>query len=335
MVKPGGYPIDATLGVLNAVVGDYLADRGSGLAIEMALYHQGRPLALDEATLRAAHPDATAKICVLIHSMGATEASWRFPDDPAATYGSQLQRELGFTPLYLRYNSGLRVSHNGRGLAELLERLVARYPTAVEDLTLVGHSLGGLLIRSACHYGARLGQSWPAKLRRVFYLGSPHLGAPLEKLGNLVSAVLKMFNQPVVRLVRHVIDRRSVGIKDMRYGNLVDEDWEGHDPDALLDNRRTYVPLDPNAAHYVIGSTVTDRSDHLVAALFGDVMVRVPSSLNQARPGDNSPRFPPENVKLLGGITHPGLAHHASVYRQIKHWCELDTPRVQPRCDDH
>lgn len=327
--EPAVNALDATIGALNAVVGDYLAQRGNALAIEMALYHEGRPLELDEASLRAAHPDATGKVCVLIHGMGETEGCWRFPDEDAPSYGTRLQRDFGFTPLYVRYNSGLRVSHNGRALAELLERLVVCYPTPVEDLMLIGHSLGGLLIRSACHYGAQRGRRWPAKLRRAFYLGSPHLGAPLEKLGNVVSSVLRMFNEPVVRLVRQVIDLRSAGVKDLRYGSLVDEDWEGRDPDALLDNRRTHVPLHPGAVHYVIGSTLTDRTDHLVGRLFGDSVVRVPSALGQAAPGDG-PGFPPQNVKLLGGIGHLGLAHHAEVYRQIRRWCEQDARPDDP-----
>jgi hypothetical protein len=319
---PAVTALDATIGALNAVVGDYLARRANALAIEMAFYHEGRPLAMDEAALRAAYPDVTDKICLLIHGLGATEGCWCFADEPISSYGSRLRQDLGFTPLYLRYNSGLRVSRNGRTLAELLERLVACYPTPLSDLTLIGHSLGGLLIRSACHYGAQLGHRWPAKLRRAFYLGSPHRGAPLEKIGHLLSVVLRVFDEPVVRLVRQVLDQRSAGIKDLRHGNLVDEDWEGHDPQALFDNRRTQVPLHPDAAHYIIGSTLTDRPDHLVARLFGDAMVRVPSALGQAAPHHGSPRLPPNNVKLLGGIGHLALAHHAEIYRQIRCWCE-------------
>ena len=322
-----GTPFDAAVGALNGVVGDHLARHASLLAIRMALYHRGRPLVVDRDSLRATFARPSDKVCVLIHGIGATEACWHGDGEDRLSFGRRLHEDFGFTPLYLRYNSGLRVSQNGRVLAQLLEQLVEAYPVPLRQLMLIGHSLGGLLIRAACWYGDRFDHRWPELIWRAFYLGSPHLGAPLEKLGNVLSAVLSLFNAPVARAIRQVIDQRSVGIKDLRFGNLVDEDWLGHDPNALLDNRRVAVPLRDNTKHYLIGSTIARSPEKWAARLFGDGMVRVPSALGLASAaGAGRAGVPPENIRVLGGIAHQRLPHHPAVYDVIRQWCEADAP---------
>ena len=85
---------------------------------------------------------------------------------------------------HVRYNTGLHVSENGRGLARLLDEMVEEWPCQLEELVLIGHSMGGLVARSACHYGA----SWTDRVRHVFCLGSPHLGADLEKGANVLGS---------------------------------------------------------------------------------------------------------------------------------------------------
>jgi pimeloyl-ACP methyl ester carboxylesterase len=126
------------------------------------------------------------RLAVFAHGLGGTEGTWLFAarrryDDPAMCYRSKLADEFGYTALYVRYNTGLHVSENGRLFSDLLSAVVANWPTAVEEIALIGHSMGGLIARSACHGGQQAGASWVPAVRHVVCLGSPHVGAPSEK----------------------------------------------------------------------------------------------------------------------------------------------------------
>ena len=174
------------LAVLNATLGDDLADQASPLAIPMAVRCVRADVVPRRASLKVAFPDATSKVAVFLHGLGENEESWRLHADrhglgTESTYGSRLAEDFGYTPVYLRYNTGLHISENGQHLTSLLDDVVAAWPTPVTELILVGHSMGGLLCRSACHYAHQGNQTWVSKLRHVFYLGTPHLGAGLEQ----------------------------------------------------------------------------------------------------------------------------------------------------------
>jgi pimeloyl-ACP methyl ester carboxylesterase len=242
------------------------------------------------------------------------------------TYGASLQRDLGVTPLYLRYNTGLHISENGEALAQLLETLVAEFPVPVEELVLVGYSMGGLVVRSACHVAAEAGLSWLSRVRRAIYLAVPHLGAPLERLGKLVASTLQAIPNPYTQLVADVVNLRSSGVKDLGFANLLKQDWEGADNEALLQNRRHPVPLLPGISHHLLVGTVAPDENHLLAALFGDGVVPMASAAGRAGAEDRSPIFPQENVKVVTGVDHIKLAHHAGVYEQVRAWCEARLP---------
>jgi len=166
-LKSGAWVLDAALGAVNAVVGDHLRARDNGLDLGMMLrvgdhyVPRAATEGLREAILAAldeADQEPTGRVAVFVHGLGTTEWSWcleaeAYHGDPAATFGSLLSRELSITPLWARYNTGRHVSENGRALSDLLASLVAAYPTPIEEIILVGHSMGGLVVRSACHYG--------------------------------------------------------------------------------------------------------------------------------------------------------------------------------------
>ena len=168
---------EAALAVLNGVLGDYLAETKTPLAVEMQLRADGQPLELATEALRAALPDAGGKLLILIHGSCMNDRQWqRLGHD----HGAALARDLGYTPIYVNYNSGLHVSANGRALDARLERLVAAWPSPIDELVLLGHSMGGLVARSACHYAdARDAHGWRTKLSKLICLGTPHHGAPL------------------------------------------------------------------------------------------------------------------------------------------------------------
>lgn len=315
--------VDSAQGVLNGAIGDYLNQRGNGLEIPMALHHQGQPLALEAMNLKNTLPRTNSKICLFVHGLGCTEQVWntgaqRFYGDAQQNFGTMLARDLGYTPLYLRYNSGLHISQNGKQLADLLATLVEAYPGPIDEILLFGHSMGGLVVRSAACYGVRNKQPWLERLKGVFCIGSPHLGAPLEKASNVVAAVLSFFDTPGTQVPAQLFRLRSAGIKDLRFGYLVDEDWQGYDPDALLDNRRTPIPFAEGVKYYFIASTITRDPAHPLGQIVGDLLVCHKSAAGPRQP-DHCVAMPFSRV--FSGMNHFHLANHPEVYEQIKTLC--------------
>jgi pimeloyl-ACP methyl ester carboxylesterase len=309
------------LGAINGLYGNHLTERGNRLAFGMAIRRHGEDVVLTDGGIVAAFPDATSRIAVFVHGLFGDEDNWRlFPLRGARagrrTYGERLQDELSFTPVALRYNTGLRISQNGRELARMLDDLVAGWPTAVEEIVLVGHSMGGLVARSACHYGEQDGRRWTNDVRHVFSLGSPHLGADLEKGLNVLSWGFGRL--PEIRAFASFLNARSVGIKDLRYGACVDEDWsECEDPDEFLRDRCTEVPFLPDAHYYFIGATLMDGP---VGAALGDLLVRIPSASGRGNGRGRSIPFEIDNGHELTGLTHMDLLNHPAVYEQLRTW---------------
>ncbi len=332
--RPTPAAVDLAIGALNGFVGDRLERTRNGLRIRMEFRHEGRPLPLETETLRCVHPGAAAKLAVFVHGLAGTEQVWQFYSeehygDRQTTYGSILERELGYSPVYLRYNSGLHVSENGALLAGRMEELVRAWPRAVEEIVLVGHSMGGLVVRSACHQGRRLGNGWIDAVRHIFCLGTPHLGAPLEKLGNLTGWLLGALE--VTRPIAEIINGRSQGIKDLRFGYLVEEDWQGRDADALLENNRHDIPFLDSAAHYFIAATMTESPGHPLGFLLGDTLVRFPSAAGRATPPAGHFPFKAENGRHLGRMTHLRLLNHPAVLGQIRFWlCRREVAGQEP-----
>lgn len=313
--------LDDVLGVLNAVLGDRLERSGNGLATPMQLFSEGKPVPLTREGLAAAYPQATGRLVLFVHGLGVHEGVWAYPGAPGDSYPALLTRELGLTSLTLRYNTGLHVSDNGERLAQLLQALVTHFPVPVEDLTLVGYSMGGLVVRSACHAGAQAGHAWLAHVRRAIYIGVPHLGSPLEVVGKHVAHLLRKVPNPYTRLVADVIDLRSDGVKDLGFANLVRQDWYGHEAEASLRNQRHPVPLLPDIAHHLVVGTLGADDKSLLALLFGDGVVRVASAAGRACEGHPCPAFPQDSVAVVCGVDHVGLAHHPAVYTHVRAWC--------------
>jgi pimeloyl-ACP methyl ester carboxylesterase len=190
-----GRPLDDTpaarvaLAILNGAHGDLLDRETPALATTMTLRQAGQVVLVQAHALAAAYPEASGRLVVFLHGLTETEGAWCYKSDrhhgrPGVTYGTLLEEDLGLTPLFLRYNTGLHISDNGRRLADLLDRLVGAWPVPLQDLVLVGHSMGGLVARSALHQaggGTDAARPWTRLVRDTITLGTPHLGAPLER----------------------------------------------------------------------------------------------------------------------------------------------------------
>lgn len=303
---------------LNGFLGDRLHAEGSPLAVEMAVRAAGRDLPIAADELAAAFPDASGRLVVFVHGLWETEDAWRLRErERGGTYATALAREHGATPVFVRFNTGLHISENGRHLADLLEGLVASWPATVHRVDLVGHSMGGLVGRAACHVGAERGDAWLQALRVTVTLGTPHHGAPLEQAVNVAGWLLR--RAPESAPFASVLELRSAGIKDLRFGAVCDEDWADRDPDALLDDRRVDVPLHDGARHYAVAATLTRNDRHPVGRALGDALVLPPSAHGLGR-GDRRTGFGDDDVRHLGGADHLALLNHPEVEALLIDW---------------
>jgi pimeloyl-ACP methyl ester carboxylesterase len=336
--------------VLNGALGDQLAVRHDPRTIALSFRRGGHDVPVAGLALQ----EARQKTVVFLHGLMGDELIWQtgFQDDPAGPlrYGPRLAAEAGCRCLYVRYNSGLHISENGRALSQLLTELVEAYPMAIGELVLVGHSMGGLLIRSAGYYGSeQLAVSsehlpnkrkekpkqlltahcslpttkapWLAHLRSVFLLGVPNEGSYLEQNGLLVERLLRRINLFPTRFLSNAIARRSNGIKDLGQALLVDEDWQQPD-DPALPRPRTVVPLLPGVRYHVlVGDWLRASRPQALRDYFGDGLVSAASSRGQLFE-DETALPPGTSVRTarFGQQHHGGLLYHAEVYQYLRQW---------------
>jgi pimeloyl-ACP methyl ester carboxylesterase len=302
---------DAALAALNGVLGDYLRDTGNPLAVEMELCHAGVPLGLStRAALEISEP--TGKLAILIHGLGMSDRQWR---RGGHDHGAALARDLGYTPIYVRYNSGLHISSNGRELAENLERLVAAWPVSVEELAVIGYSMGGLVARAACDAGETAGHAWRARAGALITLGAPHHGAPLERRGQGLDMLLGIsrYSAPLRRLGRI----RSAGITDLRFGNVLDAHWQGFDRHTEHEDRRSPLPLPDDVPCYAIAGSLTRGA---ARELGGDGLVPVASALGVHDRPELTLSFPDAHRWIARGVGHLQLLDAPEVYEAMRAW---------------
>jgi hypothetical protein len=316
--------LEALVAVLNGVLGDHLAESRNPLAIEMRLRHDGRPLELDREALRAAFPEATRKLLVLVHGSCVNDRQWT---REGHDHGAALTRDLGFTPVYAHYNTGLHASVSGRALAALLEQLVTAWPTRAVDLVLLGHSMGGLVARSACHVGEAEGHAWRRRLRALACVGTPHHGAPLERGGHWIDLLLGVsrYSAPLARLGQ----LRSAGVTDMRHGNVLDEHWEGRDRFGHRRDDRVPLPLPAGVRCYAIAATTAARG--VAGPRPSDGLVTVDSALGRHARPELTLGFPQANQWIAHGTNHLELLSRPQVYARLYAWLsDLGRP-LRPR----
>lgn len=280
---------------INGLIGDRLERERPRLAITMAPRVADRDVALTSEGLAAAYPDATGRVAVFLHGLFENEGSWqRGRARRGTTYVEELA-DLGWTPVLLRANTGLSVRANGASLAALLDRLVAHWPTGVSELVLVGHSMGGLVIRAATAVQGEW--TWRERVTNVVTLGTPHLGAPLARGVRQGSGALA--RMPEVAGFGRILDQRSVGVDDLING--LDED---------------FAPL-PHARYRLVSATLATSPRHPASAFFGDLLVRQSSAYGRDRRGRDL--FPDSEVLHLRGH-HFDLLNDDRVAAGLTRW---------------
>jgi pimeloyl-ACP methyl ester carboxylesterase len=305
------------MAALNGIFGDRIRDSHPELAITMAVRMGGRDVALDPAGLGAAYPEASGDLVVFLHGLSESESFWdRRRSESGGNYGERLAADAGWTPIFVRANSGLSLAENGVALAGMLDRLVEHWPTDVRRIALIGHSLGGLVMRSACAVvsdpgsetgsgtGSGTGTAWNTLVTDVVTLGTPHLGAPIARVLTAGSAGLSRL--PESAPFGAFLDNRAVSISDLRTGLPPD------------------VQNLPHARYHLVAATLTRSARHPVAEVAGDLLVRYPSAVGKGRRGREM--FPGADVLHVPGADHFDLLNHEDVYAAIRGWLTAPGP---------
>jgi len=283
---------------VNGLIGDRLAHERPRLAIRMAVRREGQDVIPDQPSLAEAFPDATGRIVVFLHGLCENESYWnRHREQRGTTYGEALA-DAGWTPVFLRANTGLPLRENGIALASLLSAVVDAWPVDVERVALVGHSQGALVMRAAAAVVAEDDdRAWPRLVSDVVTLGAPHLGAPLA--AQVATGSTLMGRLPESAAFGRILDWRSVGVHDLVLG-LADD-----------------VPPLPHARYRLVAATLTRSPRHPVGAVMGDLLVRVPSAYGRGR---GCTLFPDADVLHVGRADHFDLLNHPRVERALLDW---------------
>ncbi len=297
---------DAYRSAANGVYGDYLARTGNPLAIDMSLRYRGRRVDPgDPPSMFEQHGEVTlpSKLLVLVHGLCMNDRQW---NRDGHDHGAALAGELGYVPLYLRYNSGLHIASNGRLLAELLETLIGNWTTPVEELAIMGHSMGGLVARSACRHGRAAGHTWPKVLRKLVFLGTPHHGTPLERGGHGLDLVMALspYSMPITRLSK----ARSAGITDLRHG--------------VISAGENVVPLPSGVKCYAAAAVRAAKRGVLSERLVGDGLVPLDSALGRHRDAARTLAIPKHRQWIGYKMGHRELLNHPDVYAQLRAWLQ-------------
>jgi len=304
---------DVAISVLNGAIGDRLHEAGSPLAVEAKLLvGEGHSDAIP-------HP-APSEACLFVHGLMGSEHDWSMwsEGEKVVDYPKVLSAERDALPIFARYNTGLHISTNGRALSQHLEMLVERWPQ-LETLSVVAHSMGGLVVRSACHYGLEAGHTWVAKLQRVMLLGVPSHGATMEQLAHVASFTLEAIWNPWTKLVGKAINMRSAGIKDLRHGFVLDEDWRNLDVDQL----RLAAPRVPTTAPHVkwyIAVASLGAPGSTMGKLVGDGAVLPRSAQGQGFGTDAAGVLAGAEVCVFHETSHARLLRDPAVLEQILQW---------------
>ncbi len=313
---------EAVLAALNGVLGDQLEQSHNPLATPMTLRYQGRALSL-QAPRSAAIPGATGKVLLLIHGLCMNELQWApgqtaADGKPTADIGGSLESDLGYTPIYLRYNTGRHISQSGSELAGMLEQLIDQWPVPVEELSMVVHSMGGLVIRSAIHCAQQDSRLWPQHLKAIVFLGTPHHGAPLERAGNWIDVLLGAtpFSKPFAKLGQ----LRSAGITDLRYGFVRESDWANQDRFKRKPDGRQPLPLPHSVACFTVAATLAKPRSLLAERLVGDGLVPLRSALGQHDNPEHNLHFAKERQTVVYRMNHMEMLCSPAVRDQVVAW---------------
>lgn len=312
---PSSNAREVLVSAINGVVGDHLERSENPLALQMIFRYQNKDLQLSHDALSTGIPDARGHLLIALHGLCMNDLQW---SRDGYSHVDVVAEQLEATPLQLRYNSGRHISQNGREFASGLELLIANWPVKVTGVTLLTHSMGGLVARSALHYSMQKQHDWLRKLKHVVFLGTPHHGAPLERGGNIFQRSVGFipFAAPLARLGM----LRSAGVTDLRYGALIDEDWNRRDRFEHAPDDRAVISLPPGVRYFVAAATLGKNLGDAKDTLLGDGLVPVDSALGQHPESARCLYFSPSQQALFRESSHWDLLYKREVGQQVLEW---------------
>ena len=318
--QPPSNAREAVIAALNGVMGDHLVESNNPLAISMQLRRNGVLLTLTKKSLAHAIPQASGKILLMVHGLCVNDLQWqRNGHDHGNALAADPAFAVPFTTVYLHYNSGLHISVNGRDLASQVEALMKAWPVPVQDLTIIAHSMGGLVTRSACDCGEQQEHRWLRVLTKIIFLGTPHFGAPLERGGNWVNVILDA--SPYTAAFARLAKIRSAGITDLRHAGVRDADWQLQDRFAPSKKTKPHdLPLPAGVRCYAVAASIAKKSATLAGRIIGDGLVPLQSALGQHADPERNLAFPKSRQWIGYGMHHMDLLDSKTVYRRIRKW---------------
>ena len=291
---------EALIAALNGVLGDHLVATGNPLALATSFRRSGRALVLDRDALASSHPDAGPRLLVMVHGLCMNDLQWQQGEHH---HGNKLADELDFDVVHLHYNSGVSIAANGREFSTLLQQLLDAWPVPVEQIAILAHSMGGLVSRAAIATAQADDSRWLDTLDTLVSLGTPHLGAPLERAGDLLQTLLGIsaHSAPFTTLG----GLRSAGIQDLRHGSL----------------RMRHPPLPVHVRSYAVaGSTQPPRADGTARGLRGDGLVPVASAFGEHKDPGLGLAIPVQHRLLVHRTGHIGLLGSPQVHARLRDW---------------
>ena len=316
-------PREAVLAALNGVMGDRLVESDNPLATPMTLRFMNETLNWETM------PDTallTGKVLIVVHGLCMNDLQWTVQHEGESfNHAEILAKKLGYAPVYVRYNTGLHTSQNGQALSNQLELLSALWPIPLEEITVLVHSMGGLVTRSAVHAAQHNQRQWVKKLKNIVFLGTPHHGAPLEKAGNWIDVLLGAtpFSAPFKKLA----ELRSSGITDLRYGYVLDSDWQTQGSQDRFKPRtkqdqtsREHLPLPEGVGCFTVAATLAAKRSLLADRLIGDGLVPLNSALGVHSDATRSLVFAKSSQMVVYRTSHMALLHSSEVSEQLLIW---------------
>ena len=294
--------------VFNGVMGDHLVNNENSLAVPMVLY---------DKTGRLHCKPLSGRVVILCHGLCMSYLNWHPGDDDSL--GEKItNNQSDTTVLYLDYNTGRRISRNGRQFSTLLQDLVDKHPD-ISQIDIVGHSMGGLVARSALFYAKQDRLEWMKRVGNLITLGSPHHGAVLERIGFMVQDIIAKL--PFAGSLAHLGDMRSAGIIDLRHGSIRDADWKSlAGRNVLPQDFRHPTRLPSGIKTYFIASALIETHyDSRTTNLVGDGLVSIASALGED--DDEHGLFVPDGHKaIFYGVSHMNLVNNDRVRDQVVEW---------------
>lgn len=297
------------LSVIHGFIGDSLPETHPRMTFEMGVRHDGRHVRLEPDAVAASYPDASDAIVVFVHGLCETEDYWlrrsrpRRDDRPEpGSYGRRLSEDEGWSPVFIRANTGLGTAESGAALSAVIGRLVEVWPTEVRRIALVGHSMGGLIIRRACAVATP--SPWVDLVSDVVTLGTPHLGSPVER--SIARGLRISEAVPELAAYRRIFSKRSAGVLELSAGI-------------------TDLPGLPHVNYRLVAASLTGSSHHPVALGVGDLLVQPRSAFGTPRHGP--PLFPGASTLHVPRADHFDLLNHEAVYAAMRGWLRHRGPR--------